>query len=183
MTTPARFFGYGSLVNVATHSYGGVEPAEVGGWRRQWVQSKARPVSFLSVVPDPLSRIEGIIAEVGEIGWDGLDEREAAYSRTPLPEPHSGVQIYQAAPEHLAPPNFGQPILMSYLDVVVQGFNALYGDDGVRRFFRSTTGWETGILNDRAAPIYPRSLPMTAADTARTDAFLEDVATTVLERT
>ena len=113
MSDPRRFFGYGSLVNAATHSYADVTPASVSGWRRQWVQSNAREVAFLSVTPDPLSRIDGVIADVGDIGWDALDAREAAYDRLALPEPHAGVQIYRASPRHVGPAALGQPILLS----------------------------------------------------------------------
>lgn len=178
-----RFFGYGSLVNTATHLYGDVEPAAVAGWRRHWVQSNARPVSFLSVTPDPLSRIAGVIANVGDAGWEALDLREAAYDRLTLPQPHDGVAIYRASPRHVGDASLGQPILLSYLDVVVQGFFRLYGEDGVRDFFRSTTGWDTPVLNDRADPIYPRAQVLTQAETALADAHLGAVGATILEPT
>lgn len=176
MSTPRRFFGYGSLVNAATHSYADVTPASVSGWRRQWVQSNAREVAFLSVTPDPLSRIDGVIADVGDIGWDALDAREAAYDRLALPEPHAGVQIYRASPRHVGPAALGQPILLSYLDVVVQGFLRLYGEDGVRGFFRTTTGWETPVLDDRDAPIYPRAQPLNRQERDLVDAHLDALA-------
>lgn len=178
-----RFFGYGSLVNTATHLYGEVEPATVQGWRRQWVQSNARPVSYLSVTPDPLSRISGVIANVGDAGWEALDIREAAYDRLTLPDPHAGVAIYKASPQHVGDASLGQPILLSYIDVVVQGFFRMYGEDGVRDFFRSTTGWDTPVLNDRAAPVYPRAQVLTDEETAFADGFLEDAAATILEPT
>ncbi|MEM7439380.1 MAG: gamma-glutamylcyclotransferase family protein [Pseudomonadota bacterium] len=180
---PDRFFGYGSLVNAATHDYAGVTPARVSGWRRQWVPSRQRPVSFLSVTPDPVCSIDGVIAEVGAIGWDGLDEREAAYDRLVLPEPHAGVQIYRATADKIDPSAPRLPILLSYLDVVVQGYYRIYGEDGVRSFFRTTTGWETGVLNDRRAPIYPRAQELSAEETALTDSFLQAQGTAVLERT
>ena len=168
-----RFFGYGSLVNTATHGYVGVEPATVQGWRRCWVQSRARPVSFLTVVPDPLSRIAGVTASVGDAGWRALDIREAAYDRLTLPAPHEGVAIYRAATEHIGDPSLGQSILLSYLDVVVQGYFRMFGEDGVRDFFRSTTGWDTPVRDDRAHPVYPRAQVLTAEETALVDGYLE----------
>ena len=50
--TPS-FFGYGSLVNRATHDYPGAQPAQLHGWRRVWVRTDLRDVVFLSVRPDP----------------------------------------------------------------------------------------------------------------------------------
>ena len=160
------FFGYGSLVNTATHSYGNPRPARVFGWRRQWVQSNARNVAFLSVTRDPLSKIDGLVADIGDLGWDALDEREAAYDRLALDQAGlEGVQMYRASPEHMAPLGSGQPILLSYLDCVVQGFLQHFGEDGVRDFFRSTSGWDTPVLNDREAPIYPRAQVLSQSET------------------
>ena len=68
-----------------------------------------------------------------------------------------------------APLGGGKPVLLSYLDCVAQGFNTVYGPDGVRDFFRTTTGWDTPILNDRAAPIYPRAQTLSDAETKLTD--------------
>ena len=55
---------------------------------------------------------------------------------------------------------------------MVQGFTAVYGADGADRFFQSTTGWDTPILNDRAAPIYPRHQQMQPHETELVDAAL-----------
>lgn len=174
MTGPSRFFGYGSLVNAQTHAYGGLKPAVVEGWRRQWVQSNATPIAFLSVVPDPASRIAGVLADVGDIGWAGLDEREHAYDRVTLPAPHGGVQMYRASPRHVGAADLGHPILLSYLDVVVQGFNRLFGPEGAADFFRSTSGWETPVMDDRAVPAYPRAQRLSADETALVDRYLAD---------
>lgn len=164
------FFGYGSLVNAATHDYPNTRPATLRGWRRQWVQSSTRNVAFLTVKPDPLSQIAGLIADIGDIGWDILDQREAAYDRHVLDSSgFEGITLYRAKSNAMAPLGSGFPILLSYLDCVSQGFNTIYGTDGVRDFFRTTTGWDTPILNDRAAPIYPRAQSLLAAETKLTD--------------
>lgn len=175
------FFGYGSLVNAATHDYPNTRPATLRGWRRVWVQSSTRNIAFLSVKPDPLSMISGLIADIGDLGWDILDQREAAYDRQILQtEGFEGVTLYQAKPSAMAPLGGGQPILLSYLDCVVQGFHTIYGIDGVRDFFRSTTGWDTPILNDRAAPIYPRAQVLSDAETACTDDHIKMVGAQVI---
>ena len=178
------FFGYGSLVNASTHDYPNTRPATLRGWRRQWVQSADRNVAFLSVKPDPLSQISGLIADIGDIGWDILDEREAAYDRHILDvEGFNGITLYQAKQSAMAPIGGGRPILLSYLDCVVQGFCTVYGPDGVRDFFRSTAGWDTPILNDRAAPIYPRAQVLSSTETKLADENIAMVGATVIQPT
>lgn len=172
MENPA-FFGYGSLVNRATHDYPGARPARLTGWRRVWLWTPARELAFLSVEPAPGVSIDGLLAEVPGGDWAALDLREAAYARHPvtvdaLPGQRA-VQVY-------AVPQTGQgqpaPILLSYLDVVVQGFAREWGLDGVARFFATTTGWQGGVIDDRAAPRYPRAQVLTGAEHALTDAGL-----------
>jgi len=51
----AFFFGYGSLVNRATHSFNNAQPAQLTGWRRVWRHTDLRPVAFLSVQRDEQS--------------------------------------------------------------------------------------------------------------------------------
>ena len=59
---------------------------------------------------------------------------------------------------------------------MVQGFLRLYGEDGVRGFFRTTTGWETPVLDDRDAPIYPRAQPLNRQERDLVDAHLDALA-------
>ena len=75
------FFGYGSLVNLATHDFPDPRPARLKGWRRAWRHTDLRPVAFLTAVPDTESEIEGMIAHVPRNDWAALDEREWAYDR------------------------------------------------------------------------------------------------------
>lgn len=157
---PPRFFGYGSLVNARTHDNPIEAPATVAGFRRRWLASARRPVSFLSIVEDPGGWVDGVIARLASGDWAALDAREAAYDRLMLPPPHEGVAIYRAAPEHVDPEGHGKPILMSYLETVIGGFLDIFGEAGVERFFASTDGWETPVLDDRAAPLYPRTRPL-----------------------
>ncbi|MGB3408427.1 MAG: gamma-glutamylcyclotransferase family protein, partial [Jannaschia sp.] len=80
-----EFFGYGSLVNLATHSYPGARRVTVEGWARVWRHTASRDVAFLTAVPDPRARIDGIAAGVPGGDWLALDAREEAYVREPLP--------------------------------------------------------------------------------------------------
>jgi len=58
---------------------------------------------------------------------------------------------------------------MSYLDVVIQGYLRAFGQDGALRFFETTDGWGSPILNDRAAPRYPRHQALRPDETAFVD--------------
>lgn len=77
------FFGYGSLVNRATHDFCNAQPAQLTGWRRVWRHTDLRPVAFLTVERDDQSTIDGLIAHVPRDDWAGLDQREWAYDRIP----------------------------------------------------------------------------------------------------
>jgi len=65
--------------------------------------------------------------------------------------------------------------LLSYLDVVVQGFVHEFGTAGAKAFFETTDGWDTPVLDDRAAPIYPRAQTLSAEEQALTDRLLAQV--------
>jgi hypothetical protein len=48
------------------------------------------------------------------------------------------------------------PVLLSYLDVVVQGYLQEFDEAGVAHFFDTTDGWDAPLLDDRTHPHYPR---------------------------
>lgn len=172
------FFGYGSLVNRQTHNYPDAHPARLRGWRRAWVRTAVRDLVFLSVIEDPDTTIDGLIAAVPGADWTALDTREAGYAR--LSSGGAVIHPISPAPDiaHYAvpPADTGVPgdhaILLSYLDVVVQGFLHEFGEAGVAAFFDTTDGWDTPVLNDRAAPRYPRHKVLSAAETALVDDHL-----------
>jgi hypothetical protein len=181
------FFGYGSLVNRLTHAYDDCRPATVRGWQRSWVSSARREVSFLSAVPVADGVMHGLIAAVPNGDWRALDEREHAYDRKPVGDGAlacemdrmPAVQIYQANPAYIDPVDSRKPILLSYIDVVVQGYLAVYGRDGVESFFDTTLGWDTPILDDRARPVYARAQSLSRAETALVDRHLAELSTLV----
>lgn len=181
------FFGYGSLVNSATHDFADPRPARLKGWRRAWRHTDLREVAFLTVLPAPETEIEGMIAHVPGGDWVALDQREWAYDRVPAteavshPVPHEIEIAVYSVPEHRhRDPSSRYPILMSYLDVVVQGYLREFGTEGAERFFATTDGWEAPILNDRAAPRYPRNQQLSAAETAFVDDRLARIGATVI---
>ena len=135
-----------------------------------------RDLAILTVVPDPNCDICGLIARVPNDDWAALDQREIYYTRSNL-APQSlhydgtfDVQMYEVETDKDA--DVSHPILLSYLDVVVQGFLEQFGIDGVADFFDTTSGWDAPILNDRQAPIYPRAQVLTDDETALVDHHL-----------
>lgn len=175
--TFTHFFGYGSLVNRRTHGHDDAQPAQVTGWRREWRATTLRPLAFLSVTPDPGCTIAGLTARVAATDWPALDRREAAYDRHALPPDtvrpgiDGHVAIY-AIPPGADPALNDHPILLSYLDVVVQGFLDHFGPRGAAAFFDTTTGWQAPVLDDRDQPRYPRAQPLLPETGAIVDAAL-----------
>ena len=176
------FFGYGSLVNRNTHDYPDTRPARLQGWRRAWVRTAGREVVFLSVNPHRETTIDGLVAAVPGADWAALDAREYGYARHAsggavlhdiLPSPD--VSHYAIPPEKTGAAG-DHVILLSYLDVVVQGFARVYGIDGVTRFFDTTDNWDTPVLDDRDDPLYPRHQPLTDEEKALVDENLARVA-------
>lgn len=170
----ARFFGYGSLVNLATHDFAAPIPDHLEGWRRIWQPTTLRPVAFLSVEPSRGSLIEGVTAGVPGNDWRALDAREYAYEKHSV-ETVAGerVQVYQVAAGYCAARSGGHPILRSYLDTVAAGFFQQSGEQGVAQFFATTTGWDLPILDDRGAPRYPRAQQAGAQVTVLVDQLLD----------
>jgi hypothetical protein len=172
------FFGYGSLVNRDTHSYTTAARARLTGWRRKWVYTQTRGLAFLSVIPDPGTILDGLIAEVPDANWAALDAREYGYARIAsgpaVQHPHDpGTVIsHYAVPSATWVSGGANRILLSYLDVVVQGYLREYGAGGVADFFATTDGWDTPVQDDRKAPHYPRAQILTVQETALVDQHL-----------
>ncbi len=181
-TPEAYFFGYGSLVNRDTHSFSGTHPAKLLGWRRVWRHTTLREVAYLTVIPDPSSVIDGLIAPVPHNDWQELDIRERAYDRISAAHQVShplgtrpDIAVYAIPPGKHDTPSRRHSVLLSYIDVVVQGYCREFGPDGVARFFATTDGWEAPIINDRATPRYPRSCRLTPAQTRLVNDHLAQV--------
>lgn len=162
------FFGYGSLVNRATHDFPGPRRARLKGWRRAWRHTDLRPVAFLTAIPDSDTEIDGMIAHVPHNDWAALDQREWAYDRIPVTDavthPLSAeldIAVYAVPPDRHRAPSDRFPILLSYIDVVIQGYLREYGPDGADRFVATTDGWDVPVLNDRHEPRYPRNQQLT----------------------
>ncbi|ATG40456.1 gamma-glutamylcyclotransferase family protein [Phaeobacter piscinae] len=182
------FFGYGSLVNTRTHAYGQARPARLSGWRRAWVQTDLRQVAYLSAVPCADSRIDGLVAEVPGADWAALDDREFGYDRLAARDsvqhdlaPETEVAVYAIPANSQRAASLRHPILLSYLDVVIQGYLDVFGTEGVADFIRTTDGWDTPILNDRAAPSYPRAQVLTTDERDLVDHHLTALGAQLIE--
>lgn len=148
-----------------------------------WRHTRFRELAYLTVVPDEGGTIDGLIAPVPEGDWDALDLREANYDRVPATHQISHEMTHQpqiavySIPEgnHTAPSD-RHPVLLSYIDVVVQGYMREFGRDGAARFFTTTGGWDMPVLDDRAAPVYPRHQQLSPAERAFVDAQLIDLS-------
>ncbi len=177
------FFGYGSLVNRRTHDYADARPAQLSGWRRAWHHTDLRPVAFLTVVPTEDAMIDGLVARV-DGSWADLDHRERAYDRITTQDvrhdlPHApDVAVYAIPEGKHRPATQSHPVLLSYIDTVVQGFLAEFGEAGVTRFFETTQGWDAPVAEDRAQPIYPRHTALSAWETGLVDRHLADLGCT-----
>ncbi len=171
MTHP-RFFGYGSLVNRATHIYRNTRPVRLTNWHREWVRIPSFNTAVLSVRPQAGSQIDGLTADVPGGDWSALDARETGYRREILLDFDAPTWVYAVPRETRGPGD--HMILLSYLDVVIQGFLREFGPEGPHRFMATTDNW-LPILNDRKAPRYPRAQTLTANETALVDALLADI--------
>ncbi|CUH79107.1 gamma-glutamylcyclotransferase family protein [Tropicibacter naphthalenivorans] len=184
--TDTYFFGYGSLVNRLTHGYTPAHTARLRGWRRAWRAVPERDLCFLTAIPDPKAEILGLIAPVGADGWAALDTREAAYERHDATRAiaHDSaaahIAVYAIAPGRISLPTDRNPILLSYLDVVIQGYLTEFGPEGVAHFVETTSGWDAPILNDRAKPLYPRAQSLTQDERRMVDDILTRLGSKVL---
>ena len=177
------FFGYGSLVNRATHTYSEAHPARLAGWRRVWRHTALRPVAFLTVEPAAGVEIDGLIARVPGGDWAALDDRERAYDRVTVEVAHPldhapAIAVYTIPEGKHGPATEAHPVLLSYIDVVAQGFLAEFGEAGLARFFQTTEGWDAPVLNDRGNPVYPRHQRLNADETLLVDEWLTRLGVT-----
>lgn len=144
-------------------------------------------MAFLTAVPDPDSAIDGLIAPVPEHDWQALDQRERAYDRVPAahqishPLPHQpDIAVYAIPDGKHATPSARHSLLLSYIDVVVQGYLAEFGESGAARFFATTDGWDAPIIDDRAAPRYARHCILSPKETELVDDHLSDLRANIL---
>jgi hypothetical protein len=182
------YFGYGSLVNRTTLRTAIVDfiPARLKGWRRHWrprPDMPGFPAALLTVRRDQHAICDGVLIVDRAENLAAVDAREARYRRVALTAEdveHAGIlpqdcplYLYEADPD--LPPHREPPlILQSYLDAVMQGFHAVHGETGLRRFLAETDGFETPVRADRAAPAYPRAVVLSEREIALFEALFRE---------
>lgn len=192
------YFGYGSLVNDDTRNQDSFGIAgRLPGFRRNWTiwtANGARKmfgfdgIAALSASKDPLSAIDGLLIFDRKDHLPRVDKRESRYDRInldpgtfetdeKLPE---GVDtyIYLGWPADTMQRDPAMPILQSYCDAVMQGFLHKFGEDGLMRFVRETSGWDIPVIMDREQPFYPRHITLSDKERAQVDAALEAASAT-----
>ena len=148
-----RFFGFGSLVNTRTHNNLDMRNDVITGWRRIWRKTHLRDIAFLSAEPVTGGEVWGLSAAVPNQDWTALDAREAGYARINLTP---DTALYSVQKDNFDHSTRGV-ILLSYLDVVIQGYEDRFGPAGIAHFFDTTDGWDVDVIDDRTAPQYPRA--------------------------
>ncbi len=179
------YFGYGSLVNRATLRTDIVDliPARLNGWRRFWrprPDMPGFPAALLTVRRETGAFCDGVVVVDRAENLVAVDAREARYRRVELMPADLQISgrlpddcpifVYEAdldLPAHPEPPL----ILQSYLDAVMQGFLAVHGEEGLRRFIAETEGFDTPIHADRDVPVYPRAVMLSPRERAIFDQF------------
>ena len=196
MTEVFTCFGYGSLVNRQKLPADAQSVrVQVHGWRRAWrlaVGRSGRPRCTLTVIPDPAGAILGTVIAQPKHHETALHEREAHYQRRALDE--STVDwlddrpaewpdpfIHVGISEHHRRGGKGHPVLLSYVDTVIAGFQHEFGEDGPRHFAETTLDWHVPVLNDRKAPHYSRAISLPDEELAKVDDLLAGLGVTVIE--
>ena len=185
------YFGYGSLVNRDTRPDGEfAESARLKGWQRVWEHRTAdsdrqQQCTSLSIEPEAHSDgagIDGVVGRIKATELPELDKRESGYERLTLSAsdfdlPASiqteSVFVYRSLPNNRHLANDQHPILQSYIDCVLAGYKSRFGEEGMQAMLDSTRGWNRPIMNDRAAPHYPRWVSVAPEVTRQFDVLVQ----------
>ncbi|WP_319621984.1 gamma-glutamylcyclotransferase family protein [Pseudovibrio sp. SPO723] len=197
------YFGYGSLVNEDTLQEGTrVIPGRLSGWVREWrgcarwrgkEHAGMAGVCALGVRRKQGAHIRGVMVLDRKDNLPWLDDREWHYDRNTLEQgsfaPDASAHVpedtfmYAIKDQHYFWGNDDYPILLSYLDCVLAGFDRLWGEAGVRHFFETTEGWDrVPVLNDRGDKIYPRAVTISKDLEGRIDSLLQEFGARHLNR-
>lgn len=182
-----HYFGYGSLVNAGTRQPGEVAVnAVLTGWRRTWAHfydmPPRGPGRSLSIREDAGCQIAGAVVEIQQGTLARLDERERGYDRLELDgsfielsngEKLDSIYVYRSRSTEPADAWNSHPILRSYMDVVMQGYQDNFGAEGLADLMATTDNWVGAVRHDRAAPIYPRATPLRDGEAALFDDLLQ----------
>ncbi len=130
---------------------------------------------------------------------EALDRRELGYDRLTLPidrfdismqsgtTPEQGdndtinnalqnqigeVYMYASARTQAFAASDEFPLLQSYVDCVMNGYETVFGEGGLHRFMNTTRGWQAPMIKDRLQPRYVRSISLTTEQASRYDQLI-----------
>lgn len=140
-------------------------------------------IALLSVHRDPHCEIDGMLIVDRLSALPALDDRERLYDRTVLTAGTVRMTGGSDLPDGVDPENLfvyvGQEnaggeicLLQSYLDAVMAGFFHAHGEEGVKRFIATTTGFKRRMVRDRMHPVYPRAVQIDTRQAALFDDLL-----------
>jgi hypothetical protein len=175
-----RLFAYGSLVNLSTIAADvQVHRAAANGWVRQWRDPRSVDTGIicgLTISPRIGMAIDGLLLQGGQTFVDEIRAREADDLATTIRVVLDRGDVVEARTyvvptvrARWADPNC--PICLSYLDCILEGYLRL-GPEAIDRFIETTEGWSLPLMNDRAAPRYPRPVKLSAEEKIAVDECL-----------
>ena len=164
-------FGYGSLINSESRARTGRSglaiPVRVNGIQRAWnfVDRQTR-MTALGVIGREESVTNGALVSVSQADLPLFDRREGGYTRTRWDcarvidlhgdqVPEGVIWIY--LPDEPSEPSIDNPIVQSYVDVVLAGCLEV-SESFTAEFVRTTANWDHPWIDDRSAPRYARAM-------------------------
>lgn len=190
------YFGYGSLVNADTVPENAeLVPGRLSGWIREWrvcgKWENGQGRCALSVRRHAGSEIWGVMTREAKARLNDLEKRESRYEKVGAissafrcdAEQKQGPEdlfLFRASAEHERWGCEQHPILQSYLDCVLAGFDRIWGPAGIDHFLNTTDGWHVPVLQDRNKPHYPRAIRLEREVRRRIDERLEAMELTVI---
>ncbi len=155
--------------------------------------------TVLSVEQAAGTEIEGMLVTISPDELPALDEREMGYKRLTLPldnftvghcknslttgivpqvskelaQDISAVYMYASETQQAFDATEEFPLLQSYVDCVMAGYEAEFGASGLSRFMATTRGWQAPMIKERTEPRYVRSVQLTDSQAARYDRLIE----------
>ena len=165
-------FGYGSLVNRATlPDHVSARTATLAGWRRSWCASGGGSCA-LSIVEAEGAAIDGLVVVFDDAMWPEIRAREKRYDWFTLPDFEDTVITFRASAAAARLADEVNPVHLSYVDTVLQGYRREFGVKGAERFVETTEGWSVPLVDDRETPHYPRATQLAPEERVMVDGLL-----------
>lgn len=164
-------FGYGSLINPDSRTHTGKTDdallCEVKDIKREWnFRVPEAHVTALGATLQSNTVCNGVLIPIDTEELGKFDIREKGYTRVPLLKKNVELsngklpsnRIWAYLLDSPQKPNSQNPIIQSYIDVVLSGCITVGGGDFAKRFISTTSGWLADWIGDRANPKYPRAM-------------------------